>query len=821
MHNKQGYCLAILFILSQFQFLLSKLPAQLPEKSESSVRVDSIGDPLPPHALMRFGTKRFQHPSSVAEIALSPDERTIVSVGESHLIAWDVSTGAEKWRATVPHFPSAAYGVHVLAFDDLGVLYTPSDPGILTKWDVETGASTQVILDSTVQEFMDSKSVDVVADGSKIAVGGAEGLVVCDAGGKSLFEIRNNPAMPLGFQGSDRLTFGGDYCSGLFSPDGRLLAVVASDSPQELQIWNVDEQREIRRIAASERIVRFAFAPNGTEIAVTERDISTRKYSVETGKRLWENVIEPNTTAECYTCGLCYSPDGQSIAICTPIGNHYDMRLYSAESGNETGRFIGSKWKPWSVVFTRDGKTLYSSGWEGTIRLWEVEQQKQLDLPVGVRGSAVAVASPVGNYAAYVDDKDIIHVAQLTNGTDARKLKLPGTQYSQLAFSPNGQLLAGGGTEGENVHVAVWEVETGELLQRWSWPKGRDPHSHVESLSFGPEGKQLAAAVFRQSKAYLLNVETGKQVAALPHLQVYGLSMSPRGDVLATAGWDKVIRLWSTKDGSLLKEHTVTSELNAADVRMYTVCFSPSGSSLSTLHMDGSVRIWNSSDFTKQQQFATLRGFGYGAMAYSPIGDLLATGSADGNIDVWDIISGEKVWSAKAHDSYVYTATFGADNATLVSGGDDLVGYVWNLRPDDMEPEEFVAEELWKDLSGNASSAYRAMWTLHDHPEQSVPLLRERLSKVQTVIDLPEVLADLPEEEVERRTRLTQMLVEKDDSTEYAVTIRRAVSLLQQIDSAEARKLLTTLAKSNPPNAISPLAQQALDQIRLREGQRP
>src|SRR3954468_11431367 len=79
---------------------------------------DSLGDPLPRGARLRLGTIRFQAPSAVADLALSPDETTLVSVG-NELIAWDTATGKERWRAspTMGNPPSpAGYGVRALAF---------------------------------------------------------------------------------------------------------------------------------------------------------------------------------------------------------------------------------------------------------------------------------------------------------------------------------------------------------------------------------------------------------------------------------------------------------------------------------------------------------------------------------------------------------------------------------------------------------------------------------------------------------------------------------------------------------------------------------
>ena len=47
---------------------------------------DWIGDPLPTGALMRLGTERLQHPGSTNDMLLSPDQRTIVSLGSDFII---------------------------------------------------------------------------------------------------------------------------------------------------------------------------------------------------------------------------------------------------------------------------------------------------------------------------------------------------------------------------------------------------------------------------------------------------------------------------------------------------------------------------------------------------------------------------------------------------------------------------------------------------------------------------------------------------------------------------------------------------------------
>src|SRR5947209_6338053 len=68
---------------------------------EVAPRLDSHGDPLPPFALARLGTKRLWHQSQANSIAFSPDGKTLATVaGEIRL--WDVTTGKELRRIERP-----------------------------------------------------------------------------------------------------------------------------------------------------------------------------------------------------------------------------------------------------------------------------------------------------------------------------------------------------------------------------------------------------------------------------------------------------------------------------------------------------------------------------------------------------------------------------------------------------------------------------------------------------------------------------------------------------------------------------------------------
>src|SRR5436190_1848561 len=57
---------------------LAQPPQQAAAKQPAT---DSLGDPLPEHALLRLGTTRFHSPSGVNDMALSPAGDIVVTVG--------------------------------------------------------------------------------------------------------------------------------------------------------------------------------------------------------------------------------------------------------------------------------------------------------------------------------------------------------------------------------------------------------------------------------------------------------------------------------------------------------------------------------------------------------------------------------------------------------------------------------------------------------------------------------------------------------------------------------------------------------------------
>ncbi len=74
-----------------------------------------------------------------------------------------------------------------------------------------------------------------------------------------------------------------------------------------------------------------------------------------------------------------------------------------------------------------------------------------------------------------------------------------------------------------------------------------------------------------------LHVLTGHRDA------LYGIAFSPDGSQLATAGYDRIIQIWNTTSGEILRT------LKGHNGAVFGIAFSPDGSVLATAGGDSSV----------------------------------------------------------------------------------------------------------------------------------------------------------------------------------------------------------------------------------------
>jgi WD40 repeat protein/serine/threonine protein kinase len=129
--------------------------------------------------------------------------------------------------------------------------------------------------------------------------------------------------------------------------------------------------------------------------------------------------------------------------------------------------------------------------------------------------------------------------------------------------------------------------------------------------------------------------EKSRPLLNIPHSDVlWCAAFSPDGTKVATGTDDRVLRIWNSTDGSLLKS------LYGHDFIISGVTFSPSGKTLVSCAYDGSSRLW---DVESGQQLHHLVGHTreIERILFSRNGSQVVTSSRDGTIRTWNVLSGQ------------------------------------------------------------------------------------------------------------------------------------------------------------------------------------
>jgi len=577
---------------------------------------------------------------------------------------------ARQWNAITGEFlDELDCGANVLSFAWLNkdVIAIGTSDGVVLFWNFTTGKSAGAAYlsngwNKAITFSPNGQLLAVAANTSEVTVWDVPRLSKLLNRKPGLFSLVTGTTLSLATAEKaliQRFELSGAR-SVTFSPDGQFLAAGAES---EVMIWATkDWQADYEfKHEVAKTVTSVKYSPSGRLLGIGGYNKSPLGQAVvieADSKR----IVSGATVQRGLIQGIAWSPNGRQFAQIDTDGQIHTWKDDLKGKAQLVGRhpsIINC------VEFAPNSQRIATADKEGRVRLWRVSDAS-LTTQLAHHQSAVSdvvvakKGSESGSVAASSAGKEVV-VWTLPNGEVKHRLSEHSSTVHCIALNPTGTILAAGCELGD---VSIWDLHSNkrELLETES-------EQAVVSLAISPNGKLLA--VGRDDAIAIWNLATRKKTAELSAPGVNtDLQFSPQGDLLASVGFDRLLKLWNVAEAELI--HTFSGH----EDRILGVAFSPSGDAMATVGDQGTLILW---DVARRIQRWRKNGSKSAivAVAFSPDGKSLATGGYDWSIHLWDPNLGQKRAEFKSHLEGVTALTFTPDGSNLISGGIDRLVKVW------------------------------------------------------------------------------------------------------------------------------------------------
>ncbi len=477
-------------------------------------------------------------PRAIAQIAISPRGDTVV-----------IHDGSTLW--TVPFAGGPLRELVRYAEELKTVVWSPNGRIIAIG-----GTGSEILLADTQSHTITelrghTDAIYTLAfsrDGSQL-------LSASDDATARVWNVANRTAIVL--RGHDD-----DVYRARFSPDER--SVVTASLDGSARVWSLDRpSAEVHVEGEPIEDLRM----DGDHVTVRTSDAIARwDLASATREVLFSWADEPHNLGT----GVA-SASGAHLAIPTVSGS---MELRGRDGSSLALR--GHRGMVKQIVFSRDGRAVFSSSSDGTLRRW--------DVATGAGTILIEGDTPVRGFAVARDGRVVAQAADVAFLID------PHGRVTELGHGPRWC-----------VDFAEFEPVQDRLML----------HRCDKSLALVEPGREPR----------IIEMPTGGYMAGR-------VAVSPDGGRIASALGDRTVRMWDAVTGQVIDVLRGHADL------VLDVAFSPDGGALASASYDKTIRIWELA--TKRHRVLRGHTAPVGWVRWRGH-ERLVTGSTDGTIRIWNV----------------------------------------------------------------------------------------------------------------------------------------------------------------------------------------
>ncbi|MEA5518808.1 ABC transporter substrate-binding protein [Limnoraphis robusta] len=423
--------------------------------------------------------------------------------------------------------------------------------------------------------------------------------------------------------------------------------------------------------------------PDYSESGMYEQSFSTLWNKTDEDKWLPSSLIPARSGFLSKILFAAFSPNYNTI-----IGSSQDGRIHFWDNSIDVsvGSVKDNKTQLWdsskkeigqpllghtsnveSVAFSSDSKTIISSSWDGSIRLWDVEQNLSEEKSFPSQNTDPIVELSRDGQKIIISSKTGASVQDL----DGKLIGKFPESVEYVALSPNGQVMVDKVNQGEESHLY--------LLYRDGTPKKKLLDSYASAVNFSPDSQKIAIGFFDEDKGIGLWDIEGNKIGQFQKndegFSVGSIAFSPDGQQLVSGSLNYGLKgsppqssvcLWSVQADGLNK----IEPCKLIPGELMEVGFSPDQKKVVIGLDNGGLYLWN----LKKKQISNpfgRDGHPITSLAFSPDSKIFATGDINNSIRLWNVIDeapiGDAFLSYNNPRRYIISPEFGNSSFSSAS----------------------------------------------------------------------------------------------------------------------------------------------------------